>query len=76
MAWAGRRVARLRALVIRLYGPTCWLCGQAIEAGQAWHVDHVVPRKAGGSDDVRNLRPAHASCNLKRGAKPAISWEL
>lgn len=76
MVWAGRRVQGLRGLVLRLYGPVCWLCGEPIRPGQAWHVDHVVARKAGGTDDVRNLRPAHASCNLRRGAKPAVSWEL
>lgn len=75
-AWGGRRVQRARAIVIALHGPTCWLCGQAIRPGQAWDVDHVIPRSEGGSDALANLRPAHASCNRSRGRKQAVSWEL
>jgi len=32
------------------------------------HVDHVVPRALGGSDDLDNLRAACAAGNLARGA--------
>lgn len=47
----------------------------------ASHVDHVVPRAAGGTDDLVNLRAACAPCNLARGdrgdpapAAPARAW--
>lgn len=50
----------------------------------ATHVDHVVPRKLGGSDVPANLRAACRSCNLRRGARveaapgpssgPTIGW--
>jgi 5-methylcytosine-specific restriction endonuclease McrA len=29
--------------------------------------DHIVPRGRGGSDALVNLRPAHKSCNGRRG---------
>jgi 5-methylcytosine-specific restriction endonuclease McrA len=73
--WGGRRIRGLRALVIVAYGSTCWLCGKAIVEGQRWDIDHVMPRSQGGTDDMRNLRPAHARCNRSRGAKPVI-WPL
>ena len=36
--------------------------------GKATHVDHVIPRRFGGSDtDLGNLRASCASCNMRRG---------
>ena len=32
--------------------------------------DHIVPRSAGGFDDLPNLRLAHRRCNLLRGNDP------
>lgn len=75
--WNGRKVARLAAAVVEMYGPTCWLCGGAIDleaprrSPAGLSVDHVVPRSAGGGHDLANLRPAHYLCNLKRGNRPA-----
>lgn len=69
-------MAALRREVIAVYGPVCWLCGGAIVPGQAWDIDHVVPRARGGGDGVGNLRPAHAGCNRSRGAGDARVWQL
>ena len=63
--WNGRKVGRLRTLVEQTYGRVCWLCGRTI-VGQV-SVDHVLPRSRGGSDDIENLRPAHLTCNVRRG---------
>jgi len=35
--------------------------------GRATHVDHITPRRYGGTDHLANLRAACASCNLRRG---------
>ena len=32
------------------------------------HVEHVVPRKHGGSDDLDNLAAACIDCNLRKGS--------
>lgn len=63
--WGGRKVTRMRTLVIHTYGRTCWLCNLPIMGTVS--VDHVIPRSKGGTDDIRNLRPAHPLCNYKRG---------
>jgi hypothetical protein len=48
-------------------------------------LDHVVPRKEGGSDDPDNLQAAHRRCNSAKGASPgydpsspasSFSWDL
>lgn len=70
---------RLRAAVLATWGLRCWLCGDDLD-DQGWDIDHVVPRSRGGSDDLSNLRPAHARCNRSRGAGPrrttGPSWQL
>jgi hypothetical protein len=46
----------------------CYRCGGIIEPGQLWHLDHTIPRSAGGTD--RDSHPSHALCNLKANNKP------
>lgn len=40
----------------------CARCGQVIHPNDNWHLDHMIPRWAGGADDT--ARPSHAYCNL------------
>lgn len=52
----------------------CWLCGKPVDKdGPFRHrpsVDHVVPRRDGGTNSYANLKLAHQSCNEYRdGAK-------
>lgn len=48
----------------------CWLCqGRDLRAGEAWTIDHVIPRALSGSDTRENLRRAHSSCNSRRGTR-------
>lgn len=70
---SGAKTAALRELVVADYGPWCWLCRGAIDLTlpsthkRGLSLDHVVPRSRGGDDSVANLRPAHLSCNCRRG---------
>lgn len=55
-------------------GYACWICREPIDPRLTFpnpmsgSTDHVVPLVLGGSDSDHNLRPAHFSCNSKRGA--------
>lgn len=62
--WGGRRAARLRAATLDAYGTVCHICGRP----GADSADHLIPRSQGGPDTLANLRPAHRSCNSRRGA--------
>ena len=44
----------------------CVLCGAAPEVDSAvrLHVDHIIPRSKGGSNDISNLQLLCAECNL------------
>jgi 5-methylcytosine-specific restriction protein A len=58
-----------RATLFIEHGGRCHLCGGAIQAGQTWDVDHVIPLAQGGSNDPSNLRPAHEKCHRGVGSK-------
>jgi hypothetical protein len=60
----GRPWRRVRAAVLERDGGVCHWCGRP----GATHVDHLLARSVGGSDDPSNLVASCASCNLKRGA--------
>jgi len=67
--------------VLDLYGSLCHICGIAIDLkasrrvgiGDNWqnslHIDHVIPIARGGGDILENVRPSHAICNMKKGAR-------
>jgi 5-methylcytosine-specific restriction endonuclease McrA len=58
-----------RAALFVEHGGLCHLCGGAIQAGQTWDVDHVIPLALGGTNDTSNLRPAHSRCHRGTGSK-------
>ena len=45
----------------------CWLCGQPFASVDEVTIDHVIPLGRGGLDNPNNWKPAHATCNQKRG---------
>lgn len=44
----------------------CELCNARTPADQPWHLDHITPWSAGGSDDTTNLRVLCERHNLER----------
>jgi len=62
--------AVLRDQVVLRAGNRCEYCGLS-QAGQeaAFHIDHVVPRAAGGRTESSNLALACVSCSLRKWAR-------
>jgi predicted RNA polymerase sigma factor len=61
---------RLRRLVRNRAGDRCEYCGLSQEGQEAtFHVDHIVPRVAGGATDPENLALACVSCSLYKEAR-------
>ncbi|NRQ35984.1 HNH endonuclease [Nonomuraea sp. NN258] len=50
-------------------GWVCHICGYPIDGLDDLHFDHVIPLIKGGPHSLTNIRPAHAKCNLRKGAK-------
>ncbi|HCD1553239.1 TPA: HNH endonuclease [Corynebacterium striatum] len=70
--WGGRRAQGLTRATLATWGTRCHLCGRE----GATTADHIIPRALGGTDELSNLRPAHASCNSKRQDMPLHRWRL
>lgn len=51
-----------RRILIAAHDGVCFYCGTA----NATHIDHIVPRVCGGTDDVSNLIAACLPCNLRK----------
>ena len=60
-----RRYRVQRERVFMRDGRVCQLCGT--DEGEM-HIDHIIPRKAGGDHSLDNLRVLCKSCNLRKGA--------
>jgi len=50
-------------LIVERDGPDCFLCKQPFTKKQGITLDHWIPKSAGGTDEVSNLRLAHKKCN-------------
>lgn len=62
--------ARLRQLVVTRAGGRCEYCGLSQECQEAtFHIDHIVPKSAGGSSLAENLALACVSCSLRKEAR-------
>jgi 5-methylcytosine-specific restriction endonuclease McrA len=51
-----------RQQVYDKYGHCCAYCGRKIEF-KDMQVDHIFPRRMGGSDNIKNLNPSCRRCN-------------
>ena len=60
-----RRYRGQRDRVFSRDGRVCQICGT--DEGEM-HIDHIIPRKVGGTHDLDNLRVLCKSCNLRKGA--------
>jgi 5-methylcytosine-specific restriction endonuclease McrA len=52
---------------------SCVVCELPVDPDEEWHVDHIVPRSAGGTDDPANIAVAHGECNLAKATDPALA---
>lgn len=64
---ANATVEAVDVAVVRASRSDCYLCGRLLDGDI--HLDHVVPLSRGGVHSSANLRPTHATCNLRKGDK-------
>lgn len=50
-------------------GMMCHICGGEIPSLDDLHFDHVIPLARGGAHSTENIKPSHAKCNLRKGAR-------
>ena len=61
---------KLREVVLENSNGLCAYCGE-----EASSIDHIVPRKQGGTNDRKNLVAACRTCNSRKGARTPIEWK-
>jgi 5-methylcytosine-specific restriction protein A len=61
----------MRVRIFDTAGGVCHLCKLPINAtrGEKWHVEHIKPLWEGGSDDEKNMAPAHVDCHATKSAE-------
>jgi len=64
----------LRNAVIAKRGRHCMYCGRGPLYKRALHVDHILARSVGGTDDLCNLAVTCKACNMRKGAKDASQY--
>lgn len=62
-----------RAEVVARDGYRCVYCEKSVSL-QTAHVDHVIPKSRGGSDNIDNLVTACGPCNTRKSAKTPEEW--
>ncbi len=51
-------------------GGICWICELPIDGTkEAWEAEHPHARGRGGSDDIKELKPAHVDCHKPKTAE-------
>ena len=54
--------------LIKRDGKLCKLCKGSFLEFAPPEIDHIIPRSAGGSDELENLQLAHHICNVRKGS--------
>lgn len=65
---------KLRVMYLREH-PLCVTCTLAGLTVAASEVDHIIPKRNGGSNDTMNLQALCKSCHSKKTAKERLSIE-
>lgn len=60
-----RNTKRRKNALFRRDGNICFWCGNIIRRNEAT-IDHIIPRKQGGSNNLENLRLVHNCCRVER----------
>jgi 5-methylcytosine-specific restriction endonuclease McrA len=61
-----RSISQKAITIFEKSGGKCWYCGTILQY-ETFHVDHFFPRALGGTNELENLVPSCASCNMRKG---------
>ena len=58
-----RRGGLERARLFNLHGGKCHLCGNKINVGEGWELEHVIAWELTRDESDENVKPAHVACH-------------
>ncbi len=64
---------QIREQVYQKYNGRCAYCGHEI-AIKDMQVDHIIPKRLGGSDSIENYNPSCRTCNHYKRATRLEAW--
>jgi 5-methylcytosine-specific restriction endonuclease McrA len=64
---------KTRELVYAKYNGRCAYCGHKITLSEM-QVDHIIPKRSGGTDSLDNYNPACRTCNHYKRATRLETW--
>jgi 5-methylcytosine-specific restriction endonuclease McrA len=64
----------MRDAVIERDGDSCYYCCKPKLKGKGAHLDHIVPRKHGGTDSIDNLVLSCPKCNTQKQSSTLESY--
>lgn len=71
-----RPVSRRRRDIFAKCCGACHYCATPLILDGAWHIEHMMPRALGGTDDPLNLVASCVPCNLAKRDRTAVEFVL
>lgn len=69
-----RVLSAIRSKLFKRYDNKCEVCNQSLLGFEKVEIHHIKPRKEGGSNDIRNLKPLHRICHIKVTHDKQNNW--
>jgi len=60
-----RSASKFRSIIYRRFEHKCIVCNQELQNGEPIELDHIIPKKDGGTYAIENIRPLHQECHRK-----------
>jgi hypothetical protein len=68
------KVSRRRRQIFERSDGRCHYCRKPLTLDGKWHVEHMIPRALGGTDDTLNMVAACPECNLRKSDSTALEF--
>jgi len=60
-----RSASKFRSIIYKKFNYKCIVCNQELQNGEPIELDHIIPKKDGGTYVIENIRPLHQECHRK-----------
>lgn len=70
----GTHTAKEIAALIKKQNYRCVYCGTSIRKKENRHVDHIMPLKLGGANDITNIQILCPTCNMSKKAMHPVDY--